>query len=167
MATISKESVETILVYTVLVFLFLAQIALYLSGLGTDWYGSLTISSSASLESGTIQWIITYLLSVGGFLLVRDSDGIGFLIGLTVLGMVLTVLWDVLFFYARDILLALIVQFAVTSIYALVVFAVWNKTRNVAATILQIPILLRSYYLFYQTVILFLDNSGETKIRPL
>lgn len=163
-----KDFVIKIIIYGVLICLFVLQIALYLRGVNSDWYRSLDISSNSSLGGGIITWFVVYaFVLVGyGYIIYTIPDApIDFLVGLTVSSLSLTVLWDFVFFYARDILLSVIIQIAVAAIFLWITFVVFEI--SVLAGITQLPLLLRSYYLFYQNVIIYLDNPDKSNLRPL
>jgi len=164
----SSKTVFTVVIYIIIVMLFLFQIAIYAFGLETEWYKKLNTTSS-SLSSGLFSWIVAYIFAVIGYLYLfsyfPDSDETRFLIGTTILGLSLTILWDLVFFYAHDIVLSILTQLAVVAIYFWAAF-IFGKV-SILVLLLQIPLVIRSYYLLYQNIVLFLDNPGESALRPI
>ena len=163
-----NDFVIKIIIYGVLICLFVLQIILYLRGVESDWYRSLDITTSYSLGGGVVAWVVVYAFVLIGYTFiaftVKDAP-IDFLIGLTIASLSLTVLWNFVFFYARDILLSVVIQIAVTAIFLWVTFVVFEI--SVFGGLMQLPVLLRTYFLFYQNVVLYLDNSDKSNLRPL
>lgn len=158
----SKTPIQ-IFVYIIIIILALFQILLYLEGLSTTWYNSLVLSQTTLADSVTT-WIVVYMISLIGYMILENSESTNFLVGLTILGLSLSVLWDILFFYAQDILLALIVQIAICSVYSWIFYVI--SLDNTLSAILQLPLLLRSYWMFYETTLLFVNNSNNSMLRP-
>ena len=162
-----KGSNSKLIVYAIALIMFILQLILYLRGLETQWYKSLDTSSS-SLDFGSSLWLGAYIFSfVGyGWLLYNYPDvNVEFVITLTVIGITLSVIWDLVFFYAQDILLSVLVQIAGASLYLWLIYVIF-KISSIAG-LLHIPITIYTYYFFYVNVRLFMSNSEKSSLRPI
>ena len=157
-------------VYAILAILFVLQLALNVRGLQMQWYQELDTTNTSSLVGSVTSWIIVYILSFIGFFYLYLNGIVGivdinFLVAISIIILLLTIYWDIVFFYQRDILISFIVYFTVIILTAWFIYIVWLVSP--AAALLQIPLLLRSLYILYQNIALYLDNPQWTSLRPI
>ena len=154
--------------YIIVFILFILEIAIFLRGLNSEWYKALNTTTSSSLTGSIFSYVVAYAFALYGYYILMQlglSSYTNFLIGITILGLTLSILWDLVFFYINDILLAALIQLAVATLYTWIMFVMFKLSSVVG--ILQLPLVLRSYYLFYQSVVLYLNNSSQSNLRPL
>lgn len=158
----------TFIFYAIAFILFLFQIILFLRGIKTKWYLSLNTTTQSSLSGSVLTWIISYIFAIIGYVILMEtgkSELTAFIIGITILGLTLSVLWDLVFFYLQDLLLACMIQIAVCILYTWIMYVMFYISPLVG--ILQLPLVLRSYYTFYQSALLYLNNSSSSNLRPI
>ncbi len=169
-AKVSKQTTglnNKIIVYLIVLILAVLQLVLYTRGLRTDFYRSLDITP-LGLDLGSLIWFGSYILATIGYLWLAykyPNSNIEFVLSLTVIGIILSIIWDINFFYIEDILGSVIVQLFACALYLWLVYVLF--TISPIAGLLHIPILLYTYYQFYANVGLFLGNSEKSLLRPI
>lgn len=160
--------VVVVIGYAIAIIIFLLEIAIFLRGLDSLFYKSLNTTTLSSLTGSIVGYVIAYAFALYGFyvLMVEGfTSYTNFLLGITILGLTLSILWDLVFFYINDILLACVVQMAVCVLYTWIMFILFKLSA--VAGIFQLPLVLRNYYLFYQNVVLYLNNSSQSNLRSI
>lgn len=156
-----------VFIYIIAFVLFVLQLILYLRGIGTEWYNDLDIAD-ANLDLNPILWTIAYLSSLVGYgwiIYKYPKVNIEFVISLTVIGIALSVIWDIVFFYVEDILLSVLVQILGCLLYGWLLYVL--VLISPVAAFLHVPIVVFSYYQLYLNVKLFMANPERSVLRPL
>lgn len=166
----SYSLVITICIYVIIVILFLTELLINLRGLDTNFYLSLNTSTVATLNGSIVGSIIGYLFLLIGYLYLRyeepeNAGKLGYLTGVVILGLVLSVLWEVTLFYGNDIGIAIIIYVMIAAIYTWFTYEIFLVSPITA--LFQLPLLIRTYVLLYQNITLYLLNSQYSSIRPI
>lgn len=128
-------------IYIPLVTFLVAAAGSYFTGLGMDWYATLTLPSftPAGGVIGTVWTVIFVLTAVSAIILWNQARGRARarIIGLFLINACLNLLWSVLFFYGQQIFASIVEMVLLeATVIALIVLA-WPVSR--AAAFLLLP----------------------------
>jgi tryptophan-rich sensory protein len=154
-------------IFVLLFVLIIIKIAILFIGHQSPWFKKVTTGVDISPLVATISWLVVYFLAFMGLLIVllhHPFADTGRLLMLYVVGIAISISWDVAFLFWRDIKLAALL-YAVLFLWE--IFLIWSLFQyEKAAGILQIPILLRTCFYAWQTSKILANNGDEHSILP-
>lgn len=157
---------EMWLLYAVIIILLLAKFLIAYQGWRSPWFQKITENFPISEILATMSFIIVYSFSIAGlWLLVENTPHselpkVGYFINLFLIGLIITLIWDVIFFYLHDIQLALIVYVFLILYYLWYAYEIGKY--NLVAGLFQVPMIIRTIWFFILISILATKNPHQT-----
>lgn len=157
--------IENIVLILVAIIIFLLKIVISIRGTNTPWFKQVQSKEFINTTTAGVSWTVAYLISIVGIIyLTQQGQGFKsqYLSGLYLLGLIFSLLWDVIFYYGRDIKFSLIVYLFLTIYYAWFFYEIFQV--SVIGAFFQLFLLIRTIYFFIQIGLLLINNPSDTII---